>query len=340
MFQGLATIATPASTSAWTNIPLDQELVDRWGGHSDSSQTNLWYAPFTANASDYYLCTGYTPLPATDPAKIALAGLIKNGATSYEGTKIPCGTAHAVDPMVIDLVPLAGGDTIGLRVWTDLSGQSTVVSGKSPSLTARWVGSGTGTVVGLPAVPHTWIDADALSASSTGATARAGGNKVPLNTEIRDLIRFLNYPPLARITNQGGSQSIATGTGWTSVIFTAGSNIDTFAGWASGAPTLYTVPRAGVYFVAGYVSYIEVGGANTGYRAARLLINGATPYGGTSSVPTTTGAAGSAVYAVRKLRLAAGDTIAVQAQQTQGVSLALGNGASTSSRLIAVWLSR
>jgi hypothetical protein len=157
---------------------------------------------------------------------------------------------------------------------------------------------------------------------------------------VRDVIRFLNYPPMCRLTAEGQSptQTIPTGGAWTSIKF-PNPNIDNYSGWSSGANTKYTVQRAGLYFVAGYGSIGEVSGAG-GYRAVRLLVNGTTPYGGMSTLPHTTGTTGEAIYAVRHLRLAAGDTIEVQMSNTGSSAVPCNISAAGGCRLIAVWRGR
>lgn len=342
-FQGLQTISQSITASTWTPITLDWEMIDAWGGHSGTS--DLWYPPYTAsNGTDYYLVTGYVPMSGADATKVGIAGIIKNGAEIHEGSKFSLVGGHSIDPMIIDLIGVTGGDTLSLATWTNLAaGAPTVVSGKTPSLTARWVGSAAGTVSPLPPVPHSWIPADYPSASAAGVSSKLGGVAVPLNSEVRDLIRFLNYPPLARLTSQASTQTIPTGGVWTPVQFpTAG--IDTYTGWSSGTNTKYTVQRAGVYLSAGFVSLVEVSAAG-GWRGARLLVTAAgtgttTPYGGTTVVPLSTGTTGTAMYAARHLRLAAGDTVEVQAANGGSSALSVNASTAAGSRLIMVWKGR
>lgn len=345
-FQGLQTVSQSIPASAWTPVTLDWEMIDQWAGHSGT--TSQWLTPVTQGAvlglglTDYYLCSGYVPLNASDTTKVGIAGLIKNGTDIREGTKIPYGASHAIDPMIIDLVGVQGGtDTIGLGAWTNNTGGApTVVASKTPSLTCRWVGSAFANNPALPAVPHSWIPADQMTASATGASPAVGGSKVPLNSEIRDLIRYLNYPPLARLTSEGQSptQTIPTGGAWTSIKLPT-NNIDSYTGWSSGANTLYTVKRAGLYLVIGYATVAEVSAAG-GYRAARLLVNGTTPFGGTSTVPMTSGATGTALYTVRHLRLNVNDTVELQMSQTGSSALPCIITAAGACRLILVWKGR
>lgn len=340
-FQGLQTVSQPITISTWWAINLDWEMIDAWGGHSTPNYQ--YFTPYSLNSAsnpaDYYLCTGYVPLSATDSTKVGIAGLIKNSTEIHEGTKLPLNSGHVIDPMIIDLIGVTGGDYLSLAAWTNVTGgANTVVSSKCPSLTLRWVGSEIGNTATLPAIPHSWIGADYASASSTGASPTPGGSKVPLNSEIRDLIRFLNRPPLARLTAEGSSQTIPTGGAWTSIQFPL-NNIDNYGGWSSGANTKYTVQRAGLYLAVGFGSVTEASAAGGG-RAVRLLVNGTTPYGGTSAIPQSTGTTGTALYAVRHLRLAAGDTVEVQFYNSGSSALSVNTTASAASKLIMVWKSR
>lgn len=348
-FQGLQLGAQSISTSTWNLVDLDWEMIDAWSGHSGADY--LWFAPDTLNntnnPSDYYLCSGYVPMNASDSTKVGIAGIIKNGSEIHEGTKLPQNSGHVIDPIAIDLIGVTSGDTLSLGAWTNVAaGATTVVSAKTPSLTARWVGAAVGYVSPLPPVPHSWIPADLASASSTGASPTPGGSKVPLNTEIRDLIRFLNYPPLARLTAEGGSQAIPSSTSvWTPIQFPL-ANIDTYGGWSSGDNTKYTFQRPGVYLVIGRACIAEASsGSNDGYRAVRLQVNGdaAKVYGGTSAIPQSSGSTGTALYVARHIRVSAGDYVQVQMQQNQSAGTttrAVNTTASAASKLIAIWRGR
>lgn len=346
LFQGIATLAQSIPNNAFTAITGLSELIDNYAGHSDSTNTGRWYAPNTSSdgnlGGDWYLCTGYVPFNDNAAASVHIAGLrVNGGGTIQEGGRIPGGSGHAVDTMVVDLVQLSGGanDYVELVAYQNSgAATNTVASGKTPSLTVRWVAADPTwsgfAAPALPAVPHTWTGTDIVTGSSAGA------GKVPLNAELRDAVRFLHNPPIARVTANGTSQTIPSGSGtWTSVNMTAaGETVDTYGGWSSGTPSRYVCQRAGLYFIAGFVNLIESGGTNNGYRATRLLVNGTTPYAGWTSIPQTSGNTGTGLYATGLIRMAAGDYVEVQAQQTHGSSLSLYSGSGNSSRIVAVWM--
>lgn len=355
LFQGIATLAQSIPSSTWTAVTGLSELVDNWGGHNDSSNTGRYYVPSSSiddGGGDWFLCSGYVPFNSTDPAHVHIAGLRKTGsATVLEGGKIPGGTGHVLDTMAVDLVQMDGGnnDYIELCGWQNTgSAVNTVVSGKTPSLTVRWVCGSTASFYAAtpaaPPVPHVWADTDRVTADATGTVG--GHVLVPMNRELRDLVKYLNFPPIARLTAQGGSQTIPSGAGtWTSINYTStGKSVDNYGGWAAANPSRYVCQRPGLYYVAGYASIAESGGANTGYRAARLLqtyaAGGSQAYAGWTCLPQTSGGTGTALYAIGMVRMAVGDYVELQMSQTQGAGLAVNVSAAGASRLIAVWMAQ
>lgn len=328
--QGVATVTTSLTSSTWTPLPL-AELVDNVQGHSDINNVSRWVAPTAATANNWWLCTGLVPINTSSVSTVGIAGLRINGGGVQEGTKIPGGSHNGITPMTVDLLQMAAGDYLELCGYQNSGGTvSTIISGRAATLTMRWACAGTGTTVALPSTPRTWTAADLLTADSTG------GANVPLNLNIRDVIRWLNYPAIAKITASGTTQTIPSGVGtWTSLQMPA-STVDNYGMWSSGANTKLTCQRAGVYLIAGLASISE-GSSNTGYRAARLLhtiaAGGSATYGGTASVPATTSTIGTAIQVVHPIRMAVNDTIELQASHNQGSSL----NAGTASRLIAVW---
>jgi formylmethanofuran dehydrogenase subunit D len=332
LFQGEATVTTSVASATYVPIPL-AELVDNVSGHSDSANTSRWAAPGTSTGPDWYLAVGQLPFATSDPTKSFLAALRVNGSTVFEGMKVAGATGHNTTPLVCDLAQLNANDYLELCARQDTAGAvSTTVSSKSATLGIRWVCAGSGTTVATVATPRTWTAADAITADSTG------GAKVPLNLHIRDVIRWLNYPPIARITSVGSSQTIPTGAGtWTSIQFPT-ATVDNYTMWSSGTNTKLTINRAGVYFVYGLAAVAEASGA-AGYRASRLLVNGTTVYGGMSSQVATASTAGTQLPAFGHIRLAVNDTIELQMQQNDTGALTVKTGTGDHARLIAVWRS-
>lgn len=343
MFQGIATSAMSIAANGWAILTGLTPLRDNFAGLNDSAATGNWYPPYEGGTTNsYFLCIGYIPWNSSNTGNVFIAGLALNATTVREGTKIPSGP-HGVTCMVVDLVSLASQtDYVNLQGFQNSAGSvNTLVSGKLPALVCRWVSQhgapGTATQP-QPPQPHSWIDADQVTASATGASPVSPGVKVPLNREIRDLSNWLKQPPTTRLTSYTTTQTIPSGA-WTSIQMPT-QDLDPYGGWSSGANTRWTAPRAGLYYVAGYASVAELTSAHAGYRAVRLLVNGATVYGGTTAQPdTSTQTAGTSLYSTDLIRLNTNDYVEVQMIQTQGAALPVNNSVGNASRLIAVWTS-
>lgn len=341
MFQAYRSATLSVVTGTWTPIPLDVELIDTTSGHSDTSNTDRWYAPNTATAGgDYYLCVGYAAWSTSDAANIQAVGIKKSSeANPREGALLSHPAGHDTTGMVCDLIQLDGAFShyVSLQGWHNHgSNASLAASSHVASLTVQWVSAGTGTLVSLPAAPRTWTATDEAWADSTG------GNKVPLNVELRDRIRFYNYPPVARLTSEGSAQTIPSGaTTWTSIQMPT-DNVDNYTGWSSGANTKYTFPRAGLYFVYGQAALSSTNAGAGTFVAARLrhaiAAGGTADYYGGATVPPTTATTGTTVGTHSLIRVAASDSVEVQASHNLGASKSVKTTAGGASRLIAVWI--
>ncbi|MEV0660122.1 hypothetical protein ACIBI3_02385 [Actinomadura luteofluorescens] len=321
--------AQNVATSAWTPITLG-EIIDVHAGHSDSSNPARVAADSTGTGDDWYLCVGMVPLAAA-ASGAGVAGIRLNGSTIYEGAKLPLGSAHAATMMVAELLRVQTGSSqyVELMAYQNSGGTiATQASGtKLPQFAMRWACSNTGDLVAAPSVPRTWTADDLLTADL------AGPGQVPLNTHIRDVVRWLRYPPVARVDSRSTTQTLNSGA-WTSIQMTGGS-IDNYDGHSTSVNnTRYTAPRAGLYFVYGLAAVNEAAGA-TGYRASRLAVNGTTFYAGTSCEPAST-SLGTAVPACAHIRLNAGDYVELQ-MRPQGNNVTVKSGTGDSSRLIVVW---
>jgi hypothetical protein len=327
MFQGDGgSQSIPAST--WTPVEVG-EIWDAARGHSDTSNPARVYAPVTASGADWYLCVGMVPVGASSTGAV-IAGLRLDGGTIYEGAKLPLGSGHAATAMVCDLLKVDSFEYIELMTYQNSGGALSLSSSttKTAQLTMRWATVHSGTTVDLPGTPRTWTAGDVLTADS------AGTGEVPLNTHIRDVLRWLRYPPAARLDSAGTSQTVPSST-WTSINFTA-EQFDNYGGHSTSSnPSRYTVQRDGLYFVYGLASIAETN--TTGYRISRLLVNGTDAYGGTSARPVASSTIGSSLPACAHIRLEAGDYVELQSYQSSGSSLAVKDGTGDASKLIALW---
>ncbi|WP_436772074.1 hypothetical protein [Yinghuangia sp. YIM S09857] len=128
------------------------------------------------------------------------------------------------------------------------------------------------------------------------------------------LDELLNPPDF--VGRQTGSQLIPDAGSTFTPITLGVADIDTHGGWSAGAPARYTAQVAGVYQLAGSVSYNQVGG---GGRGMVLRVNGGTYVRGSGAF-----SAGSSstitvpASAPRDWYLAVGDYVELCAYQTSG----------------------
>jgi len=318
--------------------PLDTEYLDTGGGHSDSVNSFKYYAPTTG----WWLLRGAIPYSgATTNSNYSFgAGIQVNqaGAVNYDGARHPgppvagavvipgfCELAHLTAQS-----PVTSSDEVQAYAYQDTGGSaSTAINagvGVFPWMSARWAGVSGGTA-GL-AVPSPAAFSD--TTEITGAY---------LNGTLRDAINFLAFPPMARLSNSGASQSVP-GTGAdTAVTWNSGSfngvASDNYSGWSSGSnPTRYTFPVAGRYYVWGQVSFAA---SNSGQWGCGLRVNGTTSWYGTRTSAPGTSTAGMILTAEKCLRVNAGDYVEVTGSQTTGSSVSLNTTAPSYSKLIVLW---
>jgi len=202
-------------------------------------------------------------------------------------------------------------------------------------LHAQWVAAVTGTT-GLPVPdPSAWPVPPAYVTSSF------------LNTNIRDTIRFLSYPPIVEVSS-AGSQAIPNGgigvTGTALTILTS-ELIDNYSAFAAST---FTAPVAGLYWMYGQVCFAEAGVTTGISRGAGLTVTSSN-YGGSavtlwgsSETPSTGSNAamnlGHTSIVRRYLRLNAGDTVQLAAYSNDsGGSRTAGTSGNSVCRFIAVW---
>lgn len=343
LFIGLSTSATAIPNNTQTLVPMNSELVDNYYGHTDASNSSRWWAQESNSISDWYLVSGYCPVSYTGgTAASFITGLRLTGAgTVYEGNKISATSGHVVNGQVIDLVEMDAfaEEYVQLMAWQNTgASQNTGVSGKCPSLHVRYILSTPIDPVSKPGTLHTWIDDDQATADATGASPAGGsGVKVPLNREIRDVVKYLNCPPTARITSQGTAQTIAAST-WTAINMVTES-LDTHGMWAAGQPSRIVCQQAGLYLIAGLFA-VDADATPTGYVQARLrhtiLAGGTADYYGQSAMRSTGASSpGDAVYASAMIRMAVGDYVELMGFQTDGTRN-IKTGAGDCARVIAV----
>lgn len=327
-FSGYQTSAVAQSipTSTATSVLLDAEVTDNWGGHSLTTNTSRYVAP----VAGWYLCTGQTPFAYTASSNLyvhiaSIRATVGGTTTTYEGGKIPGASGHQPNPVCAELVQLNAGDYVELGCWQDTGASQTLVNGtKSASLTVQWVAATSGTT-GLPVPsPAAWPSPPSYITAAW------------MNTNVRDVIRYLTYPPIFRAYYNGSSNTQPSQT-WPSgtAIAMDTVTVDNYGGWSSSTPTQYTFQRPGHYFVYGQMA---VTASTAGSRGAGLRVNGGTVQWGGHEMPCAGSVTpGHTSVVQRILKVAQGDYVELIGFQNSGSALAYRTGASTC-KLIAVWL--
>ena len=162
------------------------------------------------------------------------------------------------------------------------------------------------------------------------------------NTNIRDAIRFLTYPPIMEYSTNAGaslasSASLPT-TGTTVALPT--QTVDNYGAFSTSTNT-WTAPVAGRYFCYGCVAVVS--GAHAVALAAGLTVTSANYNGGTTftiwgGTGTANISAASGQIVRKMLRLNAGDTIQLAAAQNDSTSASVTYATGVSNpRLITAW---
>jgi hypothetical protein len=273
------------------------------------------------------------------------SGSSKNIASAWLKTEWVCASSGTV---ISSPVPAAG--------WT--SGATTLLAAVAAGATTILVNDPTGIVTGAVLQLDTGaataepVTVTSVSGQTIGITATSYPHladapvTVPVsaaftNQQMRDKIRFLAYRPIARLTNQGGTQGnlaaqtwpAGTAVQWTSPT-TGNRCVDNFTGWASANPTRYTFPLSGTWYLYGQAYIADA--SSPLILAAGLAISGGTIQWGDRA--RSVGSTGQGVCATvrRVLRVTAGQYAEVYASQGGG-SQAWEVSASQCSHLVAVW---
>lgn len=340
LFSGAQTITSQSiPNNTYTPVQIDTEYADNLSGHQPgSSATNPYYYGMFPG---WYLCETAIPISTSASGTTALGasiGGIQNGGsdTTYPGGIIPAVSGGVYMAAAAKLMKMqqtgtyGSGDYMYATVTQSNGGSSSeplTNSGSNyPYLSCRWVSALTGTS-GLPVPANPAWPAPASYITSAFA-----------NTNIRDTIRFLIYPPVMEYSAASGSLASSASlpaTGTTVSLTTA--TVDNYTAYTSG---VWTAPVAGEYYLYGCVA-ISTGASAvtlaTGFTVTSSNYNSGTTFtiwGGCGTSLTS----GTAAQAARKrLRLNAGDTVSLAAAQNDSGSASATYSSLGPPRLIIIW---
>ena len=324
-FVAQSTTGETVTSGSDVTLTMDATLTDTWAGFSNPAGN-----VYRCQLPGWYLCDARLPYfyTSSTPAQL-LAGFSSSdtsgGATFYGAPTVSGSTTFTI-ARALDLIamPGAGGSgTITAVLARQNSGSSTTLNNGPPEIpvvSMRWVCALTGTAP-LPVPPLTPVP--------TPIT------KDWLNSCLRDTVNFLAYPPVARAHYTAGSSTLAATTlAAPAIVPLTTVDLDTYAGYTTGASAHYTAPVSGRYLLAGQV-FLASSSTSTWY-ACGVRVNGTTAYwGGITRFAGTSQAGGAAV--VKRLRLSAGDTVQLIAAQASGGAIAYNTTAGNQTRFIALW---
>lgn len=270
------------------NVPNSGGALGSAGGLGVVTLTTTFGTGLNTNVG-----AGMSPLSGILPDS---QGTVQNANQSYNSAP------WALD--IMDLNPSSGP----IGAWALQGGANAIVppsatDGSGGGLSrfgAHWASvypANGATVSAIPALTASYTDSTPLTAAL-------------MNANIQQLMSLLNMPPLLRVAATG-TTSVPNGTA--TVINFPAATWDTYGGWNSSTDT-YTVPLPGIYLVAGFAPFGDIGNCHI---AAAADINGTTIWGpSVTAVSGLTSAAGKAGI----FDLNAGDTVKLQAFQGSGTT--------------------
>lgn len=168
-----------------------------------------------------------------------------------------------------------------------------------------------------------------------GGTVSPGYAAVPvsaafMNQQVRDIINFLAFPPMTRLSSAGSTQGIPSTTfpTATAVVFES-ATLDNFSGW--NGTSEWVVPVSGVYYVYGQV-LLQASVINMG---AGIGVSGGTIQWGDQVRSQTSLISGATVR--KTMRLTAGQYLQLFAWQQHSGTIGLLNDTNAYSTMIAIW---
>jgi len=331
MYSGQLRSIWPIPQNAYYYVPEDFDLLDPLAMHSNPAQPELIYA----NYLGWYLCIGVMTYNTTTTGtgviyNATIAVTQNNVATAWIGQQTPTQATFRPFETVVELQSLnpATGDTVSLAGFQTTSGSvnTNTTAGQYPTLNVIYAA--------LPSAPPAWstslpVPANTAFSDTTQITGAF------MNTNLRDTVNFLTYPPICRLQRNSSVQLAST-------TFPAGTavpfNVATIDNWSAwNGTTRYTFPKAGLYFVYGQVNFLN---DTTGTdRACGLRVNGGTTQWGSTETAANT-VLGHISIACQMIRAAAADYVEVigYSNATTVGGITIGGAASGTSKLIILWL--
>ena len=330
-----------------TALNIDTTITDPWAGHLTTSNLPQYFAIFPG----YYLCEMQAPLNYTGGSgnvAVAIQGQEGSGPlTTYSGQSMPAsgtGCSRYTQPSVAKLLAFSVAGSYGApannyvqgALYQDSGTQQTclITPTRYPTLQVQWVSDLTGTR-GLPVPDNdTWAEPPAPVTSAF------------LNSNIRDTILFLAYPPIMEAYSAAGTQALASQSSLPSpgsAVSLDTAYIDTYGAFNTSTHT-WTAPVPGTYLCYGQAPVTGGSGAvsvDCGLTVTSAEYNGGTTFTvwGGAQVASTSSSEVNCANVRRLLRFNAGDTLQLAAYQNGATTPLLQAGGTWQCRMIVIWRS-
>lgn len=340
-FSGAQLVTTQNITNnLFQGVDIDAEYLDEWNGHRQVPDSGNYYSPLAG----YYLCESGVAFPSAG-AGACSAGIqyeTAGGALTFTGGQfVPFNGSRNTGVVAArllpqtDIVQFGFGDFTGPGAFQNSGATITLPNAATqfPYYQTRWVSAFAGTDF-LP-VP---VNAAFPSPPSvlTGAF---------MNTNIRDTINYLIYPPIMEAQYNGGTATLASAASFPQpgVQFRMDTvNVDNYLAYSTGTGN-WTAPAAGIYYCYAQTALTAAAGAQataTGLTVTSANYNGGakfTMWGGAQSMlPSKINCS----VARRRIRLNAGDTVSNTGYYRDSASAAAvlaGVATQWTTRFLTVW---
>ena len=333
-YRPIGLFANQSGTSQGTGdvtLQCTVELYDNWNGHDNVTNPGTYFC----QAPGWYLCRAIAPFAYSGTNTVFASGFNskQNGTTvgAFHGA-VTCVTGGIpVSCNCVDLIPQyvtgatgGSGDNIVFLTYNGSGAAQNLTNNTTfyPLVSVRWAAAISGTVsLPVPTNPSWPVPPTYLTSSF-------------MNTNIRDTINFLLYPPICKVEYTPGtttlpSQSFPAGT----VVEMGTVVVDNYSGYSTSTYA-YTAPVAGNYFCYGQIN-LAGSATGTGYGAGFSVNSGTTQWG--DVVATYGGNPIGGMSVTKRLQLNAGDEVQLVANHGGGSAIEYNTNAENAIRMIIVW---
>lgn len=328
-FSAYSTGGEQLTGGTWNSVTMNTESWDTWGGYAGSLDPQAYYC----QAAGWYVAEAYMPFSytGTTSAQSFGAGLAwTTGGTASGNTSgqfVAADFGNDPELFAADLIQMtqtglpgsASTDYVQGIAYTDGSAISLqAASPNYPRLSVRWAGTGSASSLAVPSNPAWPVPPSYLTAAF-------------MNANISDALSFLANPPLLRYSYGGTTQTLAS-MAWANygTITLNSAWVDNYSGWSG---SYYSAPVPGLYYAVATVALKASNSDGQFSFGAGVSVGGTVTWGNVTTTAAVPSSKTVVAQAAMRLRLGAGDEVALIGFQESGNTLDVGGF----SRLVLAW---